>query len=150
MCYASCTPSLTSIEISGVKIADPAVGESGGSCGKFSTRVGKTWTSWHSVARRRGVWQTGWCRSPYVGKGADSDAEQHRSDRLPPQSRTRCLELTLPSSPPESSIRSRHLDRPALAFVRLFPYIILYNQEIPRWHTFTHSVGGLYQWCIGS
>jgi hypothetical protein len=150
MCYATYTPSVRSTKISGVKIAHPAVGESGGHCGKFSTRVGKTWTSRHPIARRCGVRQAGRRRSPHVRKGANPDAEQHRSDRLPPQSRTRSLELTPPSSPPESSIQSRHLDRPALAFVRLSPYIILYNQEITRWHAFILTVGGLYQWCIGS
>ena len=121
MCYATCTPSVTWVEVSGVKIAHSAVWESGGSCGKFSTRVGKTWTSWHPIARRCGIRQAGRCRSPYVGKGTDSDAEQHRSHRLPPQSRTRRLELTPPSSPPESSILTRiiHDDSAASADTRL-------------------------------
>jgi hypothetical protein len=41
MCYATYTPSVTWVEVSGVKIARPAVGESGGAVASFRQELEK-------------------------------------------------------------------------------------------------------------
>ena len=41
MCYATCTPSVTWVEVSGVKIAHPSGGESGGAVASFRQELEK-------------------------------------------------------------------------------------------------------------